>query len=367
MSCCNNYNALGGCGCANTVQYAPPACNPNFPTACYPLGVGSIQRVVGEDSASCKYTVATINSNSILFYNASTALISWGDASSANPVFLGNGSGQATANQGQLQATSPTGQLAAFTPSVSTKTQFPVYAPSGTQSTWGTIDSIVPDTGVVCKSASIPPSGVTASSVYELTGAVSDVLSWDGYGNPVAVSATTFLGAVIPSGAVVPFAYNVTSGTVPSGWLLCDGTVYTVSAYPHLGALLGNTYGGSTGTFAVPDLRGYFVRGYGTNADGTASGTFGAKQASAFASHTHTATVSDPGHAHATPSGRFVVGGGAIGGPGVYTGGTTGSNYSLPTSSAVATAVTGITVSNASTGDTETRPANIAMVYCIKI
>ena len=356
MSCGTYNNGWGGFGCQGTVQYAPPACNPNFPTSCTALGVGTIVRVVGEDSSSCKYTVPTLASNSILFYNASTALISWGDASSANPVFLGNGSGQATANQGQIQATSPTGQLAAFTPSVSTKTQFPIYTPSGTQSTWGTIDSIVPDTGVVCKSASIPPSGVTASSVYELTGAVSDVLSWDGYGNPVAVSATTFLGAVIPSGAVVPFAYNATSGTVPSGWLLCDGAVYTVAAYPDLGALLGNTYGGSTGTFGVPDLRGYFVRGAGTNGDGTASGTFGTKQASAFASHTHTATVTDPGHTHTTNANVISAGSGL--------GGGSQSRTLVATNNS---ATTGITVSNASTGGAETRPANIAMVYCIKI
>jgi len=357
MSCCNNYNALGGCGCANTVQYAPPACNPNFPTACYPLGVGSIQRVVGEDSASCKYTVATINSNSILFYNASTALISWGDASSSNPVFLGSGSGQATANQGQLQATSPTGQLSAFTPSVSTKTQFPVYAPSGTQSTWGTIDSIVPNTGIVCKSASIPPSGVTANSVYELSGNTTQVASWDGYGNPVAVAATTFLGTVVPSGAILPFAYNVTTGTVPSGWLVCDGTIYTVASYPSLGALLGNTYGGSTGTFAVPDMRGYFVRGYGTNADGTTSGTFGTSQASAFASHTHALT--DPGHTHST----WYVSSGSQAGLWWYQGGGgTVIQQDITTTSGSST--TGITV--ASAGGTENRPANIAMVYCIK-
>jgi microcystin-dependent protein len=358
MSCGTYNNGWGGCGCQGTVQYAPSACNPNFPTACYPLGVGSIQRVVGEDSASCKYTVATINSNSILFYNASTALISWGDASSSSPVFLGSGSGQATANQGQLQATSPTGQLSAFTPSVSAKTQFPVYAPSGTQSTWGTIDSIVPNTGIVCKSSAIPPSGVTANSVYELSGTSSQVASWDGYGNPVAVAATTFLGTVVPSGAILPFAYNVTTGTVPSGWLVCDGTIYTVASYPSLGALLGNTYGGSTGTFAVPDMRGYFVRGYGTNADGTTSGSFGTSQASSFASHTHAATVTDPGHTHTYSLASF-SGGGQAGGS-VYTPlqslttGTTGSR------------TTGITVANAATGGTENRPANIAMVYCIK-
>jgi len=348
-------NGWGGCGCQGTVQYAPSACNPNFPTSCTALGAGNIQRVVGEDSAYCKYTVPTLSSNSILFYNASTGLISWGNASVANPVFLGNGSGQATANQGQLQATSPTGQLAAFTPSVSIKTQFPIYAPSGSQSTWGTIESIVPDTGVVCKSASIPPSGVSANTVYELTGSSSSVLSWDGYGNPVAVAATTFLGTVVPSGAVLPFAYNVNSGTVPAGWLICDGSVYTVAAYPELGALLANTYGGSTGTFGVPDLRGYFVRGSGTNSDGTASGTFGAKQASEFASHTHTATVTDPTHTHPY-QGQTGTGSGSTGGAGQISVG----------SRTTSAASTGITVANAATGGTENRPANIAMVYCIK-
>ena len=352
--CNNNYGGgWGGCGCANTVQYAPPACNPNFPTYCQALGSGAIQRVVGEDSAYCKYTVPMLASNSILFYNASTAIVSWGDASSSNPVFLGSGSGQATASQGQIQATSPTGQLSAFTPSVSIKTQFPIYSPSGSQSTWGTIESIVPNTGVVCKSASIPPSGVSANTVYELTGSSSSVLSWDGYGNPVAVAASTFLGTVVPSGAVLPFAYNVNSGTVPSGWLLCDGTVYTVSAYPTLGGLLANTYGGSTGTFGVPDLRGYFIRGNGTNSDGTASGTFGAKQASAFASHTH--TVNDPGHNHTTNASVVSTPGTGLGG---------GSQSGSIVTATISTNTTGITI--ASTGGTETRPANIAMVYCIK-
>jgi len=347
---CGTYN----CGCQGTVQYAPPACNPDFPITCTSLGAGTIVRVVGEDSGSCKYTVPTLSSNSILFYNASTGLISWGNASVANPVFLGNGSGQATANQGQLQAISPTGQLAAFTPSISIQTQFPIYSPSGTQSTWGTIESIVPNTGVVCKSASIPPSGVSANTVYELTGSSSSVLSWDGYGNPIAVAATTFLGTVVPSGAVLPFAYNVTSGTVPTGWLLCDGSVYTVAAYPTLGGLLGNTYGGSVATFGVPDLRGYFVRGSGTNTDGTASGTFAAKQASSFASHTHAATVTDPGHAH---SYSFVQTPGSGLGGGAQSGTVLGNTT---------TSTTGITVANTPTGGTENRPANIAMVYCIK-
>jgi microcystin-dependent protein len=360
-------NGWGGCGCGNTVQYAPPACNPNFPTYCTALGVCSIQRVVGEDSAYCKYTVPTISSNSILFYNATTGLVKWGDSSTANPVFLGsNSANQAVTTSGQIQAITPTGQLSGFVPNTSSKAQFPVVAPSGTTTTWGTVESIIPSNGVVCKSSSVPPAGQSANSVYELVGDNSSVLSWDIYGNPTAVAATAIVGITIPSGAVLPFAYNINSGTVPTGWLICDGSVFTNTSYPALAALLGNTYGGSTGTFAVPDLRGYFIRGNGTNSDGTASGTFGAKQASAFASHTHTASVTDPGHTHTTGNNRYVLGTGAIGGPGVYTGGTTGSNYSLPASSNVDTATTGISITNAATGDSENRPANIAMVYCIK-
>ena len=96
MACgCNNTGSgyYGGCNCNNTVQYAPSACNPNFPTTCTALGTGVIQRVVGEDYSSCKYTVPTILSNSILTYNQSTGLVNWGDGSSSNPIFLGGSNG----------------------------------------------------------------------------------------------------------------------------------------------------------------------------------------------------------------------------------------------------------------------------------
>lgn len=91
MSCrCNNNGWGGGCGCQGTVQFAPPPCNPNFPTTCSPLGIGNIQRVVGEDSSSCKYTVPTFSAKSLLSYNSDTGLINWADGSSGNPISLPN-------------------------------------------------------------------------------------------------------------------------------------------------------------------------------------------------------------------------------------------------------------------------------------
>jgi microcystin-dependent protein len=45
--------------------------------------------------------------------------------------------------------------------------------------------------------------------------------------------------------------------TAPTNWLFCDGTVYQISTYPKLGALLGNRFGGDgTTTFAVPNVGG---------------------------------------------------------------------------------------------------------------
>jgi len=80
MSCGCNNNMWTGCGCNGTVQYAPPACNPNFPTTCAPLGsINSGSRVVVEDQQYCKYTLANPVSTTTqyLAYDPSTSLISW--------------------------------------------------------------------------------------------------------------------------------------------------------------------------------------------------------------------------------------------------------------------------------------------------
>jgi len=237
MSCGNyNYGWDGGCGCAGTVQYAPPACNPNFPTTCSPLGAGTIVRVVGEDSSSCKYTVPTLVSNSVLFYNASTALVSWADGSASTPIFLGNGSGQATASVScQLQATTPTGQLVSFKPSTSTKTQFPIVNPSGTTTNWGTVESILPNQGLVYKTGSTADGSLAANTVYQLTGVSGQYVSFDSLGNPIATNVSSNINYIAVSGNYLAvsgqaIAANTTNGaftiTLPASPTV--GTVVTV-------------------------------------------------------------------------------------------------------------------------------------------
>ena len=75
-------------------------------------------------------------------------------------------------------------------------------------------------------------------------------------------------GGFAPIGTINFFDASV----APQGWLACDGGIYNISDYPELATFyasvhgLSNFYGGNgTTTFAVPDLRGEFIRGAGTN------------------------------------------------------------------------------------------------------
>ncbi len=75
----------------------------------------------------------------------------------------------------------------------------------------------------------------------------------------------------VPAGAVMAFAGKVsgksqdedTTTLETYGWMVCDGRELDVSAYPELFAAIGYQYSKSSGgeKFAIPDLRGYFLRG----------------------------------------------------------------------------------------------------------
>ena len=71
-----------------------------------------------------------------------------------------------------------------------------------------------------------------------------------------------------PIGEIIAYMGTI----VPEYFLACDGTVYNISDYPYLAEQIKtnfgdyNFFGGNgTTTFAVPDLRGEFLRGTGTN------------------------------------------------------------------------------------------------------
>ena len=181
---------------------------------------------------------------------------------------------------------------------------------------------------------------VTPTKLHELVdlGTVTNIVDAD-ISASAAIAAsklsTAAQQALIPAGAVMPFAMN----SAPSGWLAADGTAVSRSTYAALFAAISTTHGAGDGstTFNLPDLRGIFVRGSGSQ---TISGTtynkaFALKETDELKSHTHTYggnsfTSSAPG-------------------------GTGFTQWYGP-----------ITQDTSATGGTETRPANIALLYCIK-
>ncbi len=67
----------------------------------------------------------------------------------------------------------------------------------------------------------------------------------------------------VPVGTVISY----TTSTAPSGYLKCEGQAVSRTEYKALFEKIGTTYGAGDGstTFNVPDLRGEFIRGTGTN------------------------------------------------------------------------------------------------------
>lgn len=173
-----------------------------------------------------------------------------------------------------------------------------------------------------------------------------------------ALQAATkqYVDAAGPSGAIMAFAGT----TAPSGWLKCEGQAISRTTYATLYAAIGTAWGvgdGST-TFNVPDLRGMFVRGTGTNATGSSSGAVGPSvgtyAADTYLNHSH--AVTDPGHTHGNSGGSFTVSSGVA--QGVLQTGTGGS--------VTASNTTGLTVNTSTTGGTETKPKNYGVLYIIK-
>jgi len=165
-----------------------------------------------------------------------------------------------------------------------------------------------------------------------------------------------------PAGIIMAFG-----GTAaPTGFLACDGSPVSRTIYAALFAAIGTTWGSGDGvnTFNVPDLRGAFLRGSGTSAlDPSSPRSVGSFQAEAYASHTHSNTLSDAGHSH-------TVFGDTQGGFATGTAGLISRIATLTASDRTGTTssnTTGISISNAASGGAETRPDNYAVLYIIKI
>lgn len=151
--------------------------------------------------------------------------------------------------------------------------------------------------------------------------------------------------------------------TEPNGWLWCDGSAVSRATYSALFAAIGTTFGAGDGstTFNLPDLRGEFVRGWDGTRGVDSGRVFGSAQSSQNLSHTHTGTTSTNGlHSH-----PVYVQEGDESPPANYFGGANDVNATqiLSTENEGAHSHTFTT---ASSGGTEARPRNIALLFVIK-
>ena len=164
-----------------------------------------------------------------------------------------------------------------------------------------------------------------------------------------AISNATFL----PAGMVVPFAM----ATAPTGWLTCEGQAVSRTTFARLFSVIGTTWGTGDGTttFNIPDCRGQFVRGADLGANVDPGRAIGTSQGFAMQGHAHNFGVT------------------TVNNGGVYTGFASGGDnavYQNPTNASGTQPVTSAPVTSGTYGApalaNETRPVNVAMIYCIK-
>ena len=153
------------------------------------------------------------------------------------------------------------------------------------------------------------------------------------YSDGTNVSVSKTVANPFPIGGIIMWSGSIVS--IPSGWSLCDG---------------------SSGT---PDLRDRFVVGAGSL---YAVGATGGSRDAIVVSHTHTATVNDPGHAHTytRPADLFGVDTGGVPAP-------RGPNFP---GESTGVSGTGISVSNSTTGSSGTNanlPPYYALAYIMRV
>lgn len=198
-------------------------------------------------------------------------------------------------------------------------------------------------------------SGISANTIQ--AGSIN-LIVYDG--TNMQLLGTSFIANTSITGTIQLYA----AISPPAGYLECDGSAVSRTTFSALFAIIGTTFGSGDGTttFNLPDMRGYFARGWDDGAGIDPGRAFGSVQTDLLDSHSH--TITDPSHSHpytyalASNTGvLFQVGGSANAVVGL-----SATGLSNPT--ATDTNTTGITINN--TGGVETRPKNVALLYVIK-
>lgn len=219
-----------------------------------------------QNIASSLGTMSTQNANNVAITGGTMSgmtSIAGGTISGTTGTFSGAVSGTTGTFSGAVSGTTGTfsGAMSAASLAGSAATG------SGASGTWS-----INITGNSVTTNNVASGGTIASNVTATTQPVST--------NNTTVATTAFVRSIIPAGVILMWSGSIAS--IPSGWLLCDGT---------------------NGT---PDLRSRFIVGAGS-AYGV--GSTGGSADAIVVSHNHTGTTSTVGnHQH------YIFGDGVIGG-----------------------------------------------------
>jgi microcystin-dependent protein len=163
--------------------------------------------------------------------------------------------------------------------------------------------------------------------------------------DPTAIGGMTWKDPAVPAIPSLPTGsvISVASTIAPDGYLECNGAAISRTTYSILFSGIGTVFGigNGTTTFNIPDLRGEFIRGWDNGRGIDSSRVFGSAQSSQLGAHSH-----EIGEVVSRINNQGTAGGG---GQSVATG---WDNFTL--------------TNTGSTGGSETRPRNIALMYCIK-
>jgi microcystin-dependent protein len=177
--------------------------------------------------------------------------------------------------------------------------------------------------------------------------------------NSTKVATTAFVATALAGAVNTGEVKMWPTASAPTGYVLCNGAAISRTLYATLFALIGTAFGvgdGST-TFNVPNFNDRMPIGAGSLYAAAVTG--GSKDA-VVVSHTHTATVTDPGHVHNV---QYYYGG--IANPGNPSSGESVASMTKNTASAT----TGISVAVASEGESGTNknlPPYLGIYFIIK-
>ena len=229
----------------------------------------------------------------------------------------------------------------------------------------GTIDS-AGDIVMAGNGALKLPTGTSSTRPTAATGQIrfnTQTVEFEGYNG----TAWGGLASGVPVGTILAHASN----TPPSGFLECNGSNISRSTYATLFSTISTTFGVGDGssTFALPDLRGQFIRGWANTGSTDASRVFGSTQTDQNKNHTHTTdsttltgdvqAISQSYRMDGSASGVFTKGGNRN--ARLY--GNAGGEAQCGSFSMDATHSHTIASSG---GGTEVRVKNVALMYIIK-